>query len=207
MSVRFCLFKRSTLILGILFLCFSCELPKDIDHSVEFNLKEIPKKTFNGRVYDQALDRKNEVVLQGRVVKVTDGDTIDLLVDGKAVRIRLSHIDAPEKRNGQPYWKASKNRLGALCEGKEIIVKGQNELDRYQRFLGELFTLDGVNLNQIMVAEGLAWHYEAYSDEDLYAELQKQAQINKKGLWREPNPLAPWEWRKLKKDEIQAMNL
>lgn len=199
--------SRTLVLLSFVFYLLSCGFTAEQEDVLNPGIKDIPKKVFDDRVYDSSLSKKDEVTLQGRVVKVTDGDTIDLLVDGKAVRIRLSHIDAPEKRNGQPYWRASRNRLGELCEGQEIVVKGQNELDRYKRFLGELYTIEGVNINKVLVAEGLAWHYKAYSDQEIYSELEFKAKKHRLGLWKEKNPIAPWEWRKLKKDEIQAMNL
>lgn len=200
------------LFLGALFfITISCDFTTDVPvHSAKNNTTttaKTPKKTFESRFYNPELDRKEVITLRGKVVKVTDGDTIDLLVDGKAIRIRLSHIDAPERRNGQPYSRASTKRLGELCDRQEIIVKGTNELDRYKRFLGELYTLDGINLNKILVEEGLAWHYKHFSKDEDYAELERNAQINKRGLWKEKNPIAPWDWRKMKKAEIELLTL
>lgn len=200
------------ILLGTLFFItmscdFSTDLPIQVENSKTPTTAKVPKKTFDSRYYNPELGKKETITLKGKVVKVTDGDTIDLLVDGEAVRIRLSHIDAPERRNGQPYSRASTKRLGELCDRQEIVVKGANELDRYKRFLGELYTLEGVNLNKILVEEGLAWHYKYFSKDEDYAELESNAQINKRGLWKEKDPIAPWDWRKMKKAEIELLAL
>jgi len=132
-------------------------------------------------------------ILDGRVVGVTDGDTLTILVDREQVRIRLAQIDAPE--SNQPYGKSAKAALSTLAFGKQARVEVV-DIDRYGRTVGEIF-IDGVDVNREMVREGHAWAYTKYSHTTEIIELEDSARTAKKGLWalpenqREP----PWIWR------------
>ena len=136
--------------------------------------------------------------LAGKVIGVLDGDTIDILYQGKALRIRLAHIDCPELRKKQPYGAAAKKFSSDLCFGKTVRILHRNELDRSNRLIGEVITPEGKNLNQELVKAGLAWHFIKYSSRADYSHLEAQARKNRIGLWKEVNPVAPWNWRKLK---------
>ena len=132
-------------------------------------------------------------ILNGRVVGVTDGDTLTLLVDREQVRIRLAQIDAPE--SNQPYGKKAKTALSTLAFDKQARVEVV-DIDRYGRTVGEVF-VDGIDVNREMVREGHAWAYTKYSHTTEIIELEDSARTAKKGLWalpenqREP----PWIWR------------
>jgi micrococcal nuclease len=91
---------------------------------------------------------------RGRVVGVADGDTIRVLLDGQAVRVRLHGIDAPEK--GQAFSNRAKQFVSDLVFGKEVNVRDRG-LDRYGRTIGEVLLLDGRNVNHEIVRAGLAW--------------------------------------------------
>ena len=132
-------------------------------------------------------------ILDGRVVGITDGDTLTLLVDREQVRIRLAQIDAPE--SNQPYGKKAKAALSALAFGRQARVEVV-DIDRYGRTVGEVF-VDGIDVNREMVREGHAWAYTKYSHSTEIVELENGARTEKRGLWalpaseREP----PWIWR------------
>ncbi len=139
-------------------------------------------------------DREAEPsILKGRVVGVTDGDTLTLLVDREQIRVRLAQIDAPE--SNQPYGKQAKAALSALAFGKPARVEVA-DIDRYGRTVGEVF-VNGIDVNREMVREGHAWAYTKYSHTTEIIELEDSARAAKKGLWalpenqREP----PWLWR------------
>lgn len=132
--------------------------------------------------------------LHGKVITVKDGDTIDILYEGKKITIRFAHIDCPEKN--QPYGQAAKKFISEKCFGQEVTIVHNNEYDRNKRLIGEVITTSGENLNKSLVQQGLAWHFIKYSTNQEYAELEMQARKQKIGLWSEPNPIAPWEWRK-----------
>ncbi len=134
--------------------------------------------------------------IQGRVIKVTDGDTITLLArNNKKIKVRLYGIDCPEK--GQEYYQVAKNYLSSAVYDKDIKVEVINK-DRYQRSVGVIW-LNNNNINIDILKHGLAWHYIAYDKSIAYADAQKQAQLTKKNIWSTKNPIAPWDYRKNKR--------
>ena len=133
----------------------------------------------------------------GKVVGITDGDTVKVLRDNQTVKIRLSGIDAPEM--DQPFGKQSKRFVSKLIFGKTVDVKDLG-LDRYKRTLGYI-TEGSTEVNEAIVAAGLAWHYVKYSDDQKLAEAEKKARAAKRGLWADPESMPPWKWRRLGKDK------
>ena len=135
----------------------------------------------------------------GRVVGVTDGDTIKVMHNGRAEKIRLYGIDCPEK--GQPFGTKAKQFTSQLVFGKEVTVKDYG-LDniRYKRTLGEIVLHDGRVVNEELLRAGLAWWYRKYVPNRVdLAALEEGARTAKRGLWADPNPLPPWCWRKRQK--------
>lgn len=138
------------------------------------------------------------VTLVGRVVGISDGDTLTLLDASKTqVKIRLAAIDAPEK--AQPFGQKSKERLSDICFDKQAKV-GVVDTDRYGRTVGEI-VCDGTNANEIMIKSGMAWVYRKYDKgySHLYA-FEDEAKATKRGLWIDPKPIAPWDWRKAQRE-------
>lgn len=129
----------------------------------------------------------------GRVVGVSDGDTLIVMRDQQSVKIRLAEIDCPEKV--QPFGKAAKRFTSDLCFGKTVTVQAQST-DRYGRTIAHVFLPDGKNINTELVRAGLAWHYKQYSDDHSLADLELKARSAKVGLWVNGDPVAPWEWRR-----------
>ena len=130
------------------------------------------------------------------VVGVKDGDTVELLYAGNTLRARLAHIDAPE--GGQPFGKAAKQQLSDRCFGMMVRVEQTSRPDRYGRLIVVLHA-DGVNLNRAMVSAGYAWHFTRYSKDASYASAERQARAARRGLWADPVPVAPWDWRASRK--------
>jgi endonuclease YncB( thermonuclease family) len=128
----------------------------------------------------------------GRVVKVSDGDTLTLRVHATQVRVRLDAIDAPEL--GQAFGQRSKQSLLELCAGKTAAVNERGK-DRYGRRIGRV-TCGSIDANSEQVRRGMAWVFDRYapSASPLYG-LQSQAQGGRRGLWADAQPVAPWEWR------------
>ena len=131
----------------------------------------------------------------GKVVAVLDGDTVEVLHDGKAERIRLNGVDCPEKK--QAFGQKAKQFTSSLVFGKTVVVV-PSEKDRYKRTVGDVFLPDGVNVSYELVKAGLGWWYRKYSDDVILAGLELQAQLERRGLWTDPSPIPPWEWRKRK---------
>ena len=134
--------------------------------------------------------------LTGRVVKVVDGDTLDVLQGRQTVRIRLNGIDSPEA--GQAYGKRAKQFALELAAQKLVTV-AVVEKDRYGRSVGDVILPDGRNLNREIVRAGYAWWYRKYSKDASLGKLEEEARLARRGLWQDKAPMAPWEWRKLKR--------
>ncbi len=134
--------------------------------------------------------------LSGIVVGVADGDTLTVLVDRSPRKVRLWGIDAPEK--DQPFGTRSKQALALAVAGKAVVVQVRGS-DRYGRTVGWVRVGDAaVNLDQ--VRNGMAWWYEQYAPKatDL-AQAQQQARAARKGLWVDPAPTPPWDFRRAKR--------
>jgi endonuclease YncB( thermonuclease family) len=132
----------------------------------------------------------------GPVVSVLDSDTIEVLNGYHAERIRLSGIDCPEK--GQAYGKKAKYAASDIAFGKEVTVQTHGH-DKYTRTLGDVILPDGMNLNQELVKQGWCWWYRKYAPGDTVLKgLEKNVRTGRKGLWADPQPVPPWEWRKRK---------
>ena len=134
----------------------------------------------------------------GKVIGVSDGDTITVLDDSNTqFKIRLSGIDAPEK--SQPFGNVSKRHLSDLCYAKKAIVDWR-KLDKYKRVIGKVYC-DGKDSGLEQVRGGLAWWYQKYAkdqlpeDRILYRDAELMASGNQIGLWRSPDRVAPWDWR------------
>lgn len=132
--------------------------------------------------------------LDGKVVGVTDGDTIKILTsERQQIKVRLYGIDAPEKK--QPYGTAAKRYLSDLIVGKTVQIEELGK-DRYKRVLGIVY-LGGKDVNEILVLNGYAWAFTKYSK--IYESQEWQARSNGFGLWRDKNPIKPEIWRKVYK--------
>ncbi|MBK8277067.1 MAG: thermonuclease family protein [Nitrospira sp.] len=130
----------------------------------------------------------------GPVVSVLDGDTLEVLHNQHPERIRLSGIDCPEKK--QAFGQRAKQAASALAFGKEVTVQTHGH-DKYRRTIGEVTLPDGMNLNQELVKQGWCWWYRKYAPRDTVLEqLETDAREGRKGLWADPQPVPPWEWRK-----------
>ena len=146
--------------------------------------------------------------LTGRVVGVADGDTITVLdADRQQHKIRLGGIDAPEK--AQPFGERSKQSLSRMVFGKEVRVEWDKR-DKYKRIVGKVWvqpadcptcpmTLDA---GHAQITVGLAWWYRKYAreqapqDRGAYEFSEQEARAKRVGLWSEPDPVPPWEWRR-----------
>ena len=133
----------------------------------------------------------------GKVVSVSDGDTITVLddMDKGRFRIRLDKIDAPEKK--QAFGNKAKQYLSTLIYGKQVKIRFK-KIDNYGRILGIVY-LDGKEINLQMVQDGLAWHYRHYDNTESYITAEQIARANKKGLWIEKDPINPYIFRKNQK--------
>jgi micrococcal nuclease len=145
---------------------------------------------------------KNEAYnLSGKVVAIADGDTFTLLLaDNSTKKIRLHGVDAPERK--QPFGTVARQRLSELIFSKPVKVQ-QTDIDQYGRVVAIAY-VDGTSVNEEMLRSGLVWHYTEYDKNPKWAELEREARRAKVGLWQDPNPVAPWEWRRVQRAKRKA---
>jgi endonuclease YncB( thermonuclease family) len=147
----------------------------------------------------QATAHAGPLILQGRIVRVMDGDTVTLRDERQTLhRIRLAGIDAPE--SAMPYGHQATLHLVSLVLGKELEAVAYKQ-DRYGRTVATLM-LGAQDINLAMLQAGLAWHYKHYAKEQpaaqaqAYAQAEVQARTKNLALWQDSHPDAPWDWRK-----------
>ena len=135
--------------------------------------------------------------IQGRVIGVTDGDSIKVLVGTQQLKIRLYGIDCPEMH--QSFGHKAKKFTANMVFGKEVTLIPRDK-DHYGRIVAEVMLDDGTSLSKELLKAGLAWWYRKYAphDNELGA-LEAAAKNGKIGLWADPNPVAPWDFRRKKK--------
>lgn len=118
--------------------------------------------------------------------------------DGEELKVRLSAIDAPERR--QPFGARSRQALAALCFKTEARII-ERDRDRYGRAVADV-ECRGEDVGQHQVRTGMAWVYERYAaGYDALPELQRGAQAAGRGLWSDAEPVAPWVWRAAKRQQ------
>ena len=143
---------------------------------------------------------------EGKVVKVSDGDTITVLRNGEQVKVRLGGIDAPEK--DQPYGRKSRDHLASMVAGKNVIVD-YTKTDRYGRVIGKVL-VGGRDANLQQIKAGMAHWYEYYkadqpvSDRTAYSAAERKSRSAGIGLWSDPNPIDPYDWRKGKRSSAST---
>lgn len=147
----------------------------------------------------QATAHAGPLILQGRIVRVTDGDTVTLLDEHQTLRkIRLAGIDAPE--SAMPYGLHATLYLVSLVLGKTVEAVTYKQ-DRYGRTVATLI-LGTQDINLAMLQAGLAWHYKHYAKEQpaaqaqAYAQAEELARTKNLALWQDSDATAPWDWRK-----------
>ena len=140
--------------------------------------------------------------LTGRVVQVADGDTISVVDSrNREYRIRFLGIDAPER--GQAYGNYCRKNLASKIAGKTVDINYE-KLDQYGRITGTV-RYQGRNINLEQIQDGCAWFYR-YFALDLTPDLRIQynaaevtARKERVGLWRDPHPMNPYDFRRSKR--------
>lgn len=156
-----------------------------------------------------------EQILSGRVVRIIDGDTIDVLDDSKTPRrIRLAGIDTPER--GKPFFKRASQHLAGLVHGKDVEVRWQ-KIDPFNRCVGKVWVADptcatapcpkSLDANLAQIQAGFAWWYRRYAreqspeDRATYEAAEQRAREARLGLWVDPDPAPPWKGRTQKRQK------
>jgi endonuclease YncB( thermonuclease family) len=153
---------------------------------------------FLGLIAEPALAAE----LEGVVVGLADGDTVTVLDSSQHQhKIRLAGIDAPERH--QAFGDRSTKHLAGLVFRKAVSVEW-HKTDRYGRIVGKVL-VDGVDAGLALIHAGFAWHYKQYSNEqtaedrEAYAAAEDEARARRVGLWRDAEPVAPWDFRRARR--------
>jgi endonuclease YncB( thermonuclease family) len=140
----------------------------------------------------------SESTLHGKVLSVADGDTFTLQVEDRKIKVRLQGIDCPER--DQAFGKQAGDFIRDRVGGERVEVRKLG-VDPYDRVLGEVF-FENDNLNKELLKNGFAWWYEQHApDRSDYRELQREARAEKRGLWSDVHAIAPWEFRKNRREQ------
>lgn len=136
---------------------------------------------------------ESALVFVALVIGISDGDTLTVVHDQQQVKIRLAEIDAPEK--AQPFGARSRQSLADLCFQAKAEIKPEKR-DRYGRTVARV-TCNGKDASTAQIAAGMAWVYTKYSTDPTLPTLEAEARTAQRGLWADPSPVPPWDWRRL----------
>lgn len=136
----------------------------------------------------------DEPVLAGRVTRVIDGDTLDVLLASGRIRVRLHGVDAPER--DQSGGREASEWLRQRVQDREVLLEPVTQ-DRYERMVA-IVLLDDVNVNRELLRAGHAWAYRSYlrRTERVYCDIEATARRGRLGLWGGATAHAPWEHRR-----------
>lgn len=138
--------------------------------------------------------------VSGKVTHIKDGDSFIMQVNGKSLEIRLDGVDCPEK--GQPFSAKSKAFSASLIYNRNVSVKIKG-YDKYKRALGIVYISETRILNEELLRVGLAWHFKRFNKMEHLAKMESKARKNRIGLWDDPHPIPPWDYRKLRNNKMQ----
>jgi endonuclease YncB( thermonuclease family) len=137
--------------------------------------------------------------VEGRVVGVSDGDTLTVLDSGRTQHVvRVGGIDAPERK--QPFGSAAKEVLSSMVFDRRVEARCWKR-DRYGREVCSVL-VGSRDIGLTMIRDGYAWHYKEFEREQnaaeraMYAQTEADARSARRGLWRESGAVPPWAWRK-----------
>ena len=142
---------------------------------------------------------KNPKTFTAIIIKVVDGDTLKVkrIIDNKLLTIRLLGFDAPEIKQAYGIEStkllSNKTPLGSTV----YIINGGKDI--YNRILGDVYTKDGSSIADYMISNGAAWHFKRYNNDQFLDNLEQEARSSKKGLWENPSPISPSDFRKQNK--------
>ena len=129
----------------------------------------------------------------GKVVGIVDGDTLTVLNRDKPERVYLNGIDCPEK--AQPFGLRAKNFTSSLAFGQVVTVK-PTARDKHGHIIADVILPDGRLLQFELIKAGLAWWFSRREVDQRLRDLQEEARLAKRGLWVDPDPIPPWDWRR-----------
>lgn len=133
----------------------------------------------------------------GSVKKIIDGDSLLIVSDNKTIEVRLYGIDCPEYK--QPFSNVAKKMVQKKVNDREVLVQPEY-YDKYERMVAIVHYGDET-LNSELVRAGLAWVSPYFCRKEIcsaWLQMENSARESKRGLWREKQPIPPWQWKKMK---------
>lgn len=130
-------------------------------------------------------------VILALVAGISDGDTMTVVSNNEQIKIRLAEIDAPEKR--QAFGQRSKQSLSDLCYMVEAKISPLTK-DRYGRTVAHI-ECNNTDASRHQISTGMAWAYRKYLKDKSLLDVEAEAKAARRGLWSDPDPIPPWEWR------------
>lgn len=148
---------------------------------------------WRGQSSDEHGSAPEGPVLEGRVSRVIDGDSIEVELSSGPIEVRMHSIDAPEW--DQPGGREARAALQERLRGADVVIVPV-EQDRYGRMAAVVY-LDDANVDAWLVRQGHAWVYRQYARDSRYCEAEIAARSERRGVWARPatEQRAPWEWR------------
>ncbi len=128
-----------------------------------------------------------------KVMEIVGGDTIILWHNNRTEKIRLNGVVCPDKT--QPYGGQAKRFTSFMVQNKDVTVRVVGK-DQNGSTIGDVILRDGQELNKELVKEGLAWWDRKQSTNQSLGQLEDVARAERRGLWADPHPVPPWEWKK-----------
>lgn len=153
----------------------------------------------------------NAASLFGQVIEVTSGDVITISNLNRPVRVKLLGVDAPEM--DQAFGDVAKKHLADLVYGKSVLVEYAGISGDHS--LNGRVLLEGVDVGAQMIRDGAAWvdpgnqHRLSSTDREVYQRSQDAARSERRGLWQDEYPIAPWEFAKavaLRRNSVPSLN-
>jgi endonuclease YncB( thermonuclease family) len=161
------------------------------------------KKTFTtSLLFISVFTVYSQTILTGKVIGIKDGDTIEVIdKHNKTTILRLAEVDCPEKKH--PFGKNAKQFTSDAVYLKTVTYTVTDK-DRYGRSVAKVY-YNNKYLSAEIIKNGLGWQYKKYSHSKELAKLEQRARTKKIGLWADPNPIYPSDWRKAKKNRTQKI--
>ena len=134
--------------------------------------------------------------LFGKVIEVNSGDVITIFNLNRPVRVRLLGVDAPEL--DQAFGDVARKHLADLLSDKSVLVE-YSGIDGDHSVNGRV-SFEGIDIGAQMIRDGAAWvdpstqHRLSAADREVYQQSEEAARSERRGLWQQENPVAPWEF-------------
>ena len=103
---------------------------------------------------------------------------------------------------GQPFGTKAREALAGKVFGQAVRIE-VIDVDRYRREVGRIYLGDRF-INMEMVTDGFAWRYVTYDKPGEFTAAENDAREHRRGLWADPNPVPPWEWRREKRQAAKS---